>query len=198
MILKTKDIFVFFKLPAKLVSIVSREQFDISQALLMRKAKPTKSNIDTIPSIYSGFLTCVDCGKKMVRNTAYYTDKVAGKTTYNRYVCSTCKKLGSKACNSHLIREDVLNDIMIDILDIMIKSIVKVSKAMKKAENTKLNKQIALLENDKYKVSEEIKKTSKLLEGLYADYREKFHSSIFPAHRITTVLKAVFANLDSW
>ena len=98
----------------------------------------------------------------MLRNTAYYTDKTAGKTAYNRYVCSTYKKLGSKACPSHIIREDVLNDILLDVLDTMIKSIVNVSEAMKKAENTKLSKQIALLENDKYKVREKIKKTSKL------------------------------------
>jgi len=153
--------------------IVPREQFDTAQSLLMRKAKPTKSNTDTIPSIYSGFLTCSDCGKKMVRNTAYYTDRTAGKTAYNRYVCSTYKKLGSKACASHLIREDVLNDILFDVLDTMIKSIVNVSEAMKKAENTKLNKQIALLENDKYKAREEIKKITKLLEGLYTDYKEE-------------------------
>ena len=157
-------------------SIVSREQFDMAQSLLMRKAKPTKSNTDTIPSIYAGFLTCSDCGKKMVRNTAYYTDKTAGKTAYNRYVCSTYKKLGSKACASHLIREDVLNDILFDVLDTMINSIVNVSKAMRKAESTKLNKQIALLENDKYKVCKKIKRTSKLLEGLYADYKEEIIS----------------------
>lgn len=156
--------------------IVSREQFNISQSLLMRKAKPTKSNVDTIPSIYAGFLTCSDCGKKMIRNTAYYTDKTAGKTAYNRYVCSIYKKLGSKACASHLIREDVLNDILLDVLNTMIQSIVNVSKAMKKADNSKLNKQIALLDNDKYKVREETKKTSKLLEGLYADYKEEIIS----------------------
>ena len=156
--------------------IVSSEHFNMTQSLLKRKAKPVKSNTDTIPSIYSGFLTCTDCGKKMVRNTAYYTDKIAGKTAYNRYVCSTYKKLGSKACTSHLIREDVLNDILFDVLETMIKSVVNVSEAMRKAENTKLNKEIALLENDKYKVSEEIKKTSKLLEGLYSDYKEEIIS----------------------
>ena len=58
----------------------------------------------------------------------------------------------------------------------MIKSTVDVSEAMKKAENTRMNKQIALLENDKYKVNTEIKKTTKLLEGLYADYKEEIIS----------------------
>ena len=158
------------------VPIISREQFDMAQSLLMRKAKPAKSITDTIPSIYAGFLTCSDCGKKMVRNTAYYTDKTAGKTAYNRYVCSTYKKLGSKACSSHLIREDVINDILFDVLYTMIKSIVNVSEALKKAESTKLNKQIALLKNDKYKTSAEIKKTSKLLEGLYSDYKDEIIS----------------------
>ncbi len=156
--------------------IVPSEQFNLAKSLLMKKSKPVKSTTDTIPSIYSGFLTCTDCGKKMVRNIAYYTDKANGKTAYNRYICSTYKKLGGKACTSHLIREDVLNDILLDVINTMTKSIVNVSEAMKKAENTKLNKQIALLENDKYKISAEIKKTSKLLEGLYADYKEEIIS----------------------
>jgi site-specific DNA recombinase len=43
--------------------IVSKEQFNMAQSLLMRKAKPVRSTTDTIPSIYSGFLTCSVCGK---------------------------------------------------------------------------------------------------------------------------------------
>jgi site-specific DNA recombinase len=156
--------------------IISKEQFELAQALLAKKAKPVKSTIKSIPSIYSGFLTCADCGKKMIRNTAYYTGKSNCRTAYNRYVCSTYKKLGSEACSSHLIREDVLNDIVLDVLKTMISSLVNAKETMQKIESSRLNKQVALLENDKYKVSEKLKKTNKLLEGLYSDYKEEIIS----------------------
>lgn len=35
----------------------------MAQFLLEKKAKPAKSNVDTISSVYAGFLKCSDCKK---------------------------------------------------------------------------------------------------------------------------------------
>ena len=51
-------------------AIISKIDFEKVQVLLNRKIKPKNSKNDTQPSIFSGFLVCSECGKKMVRSTS--------------------------------------------------------------------------------------------------------------------------------
>ena len=154
-------------------AIIEKKVFKEVQSLLNRKSKPKKKEKKVEPSIFSGFLTCKDCGKKMVRNTAYYTNENGTKTAYNRYVCSTSKKYGSKVCGSHLINEDVLKDILLDVIDTMVSNVIDVSEAINKAESGKIRKQIGILENRIFTIEQSIKKLSNRISGLYSDYKDE-------------------------
>lgn len=104
-----------------------KEKWDIvknTHEPIIGKAVLNKVQAKAITSIFSGFLICEDCGKKMVRNTAYYKNEALEKVSYNRYVCSTSKKYGSSVCTSHIIREDTLEKILLEVIDKLINDIV--------------------------------------------------------------------------
>jgi len=154
-------------------AIIDKIIFDEVQILLSRNSKPKRNTIKkNTPSIFSGFLVCNDCGKKMVRNVAYYKNELGEKVSYNRYVCSTSKKYGSKQCGSHLMREDTLRDILLDVIDTMINSIIDVSGMMEKSKKKKINDQIGKLENQLYKLEQTITKYNTRITGLYSDYKD--------------------------
>ena len=157
-------------------AIVEKTVFKQAQSLLNRKSKPKKTAKKTHPSIFSGFLICKECGKKMVRNTAYYTNEYGERIAYNRYVCSTSKKYGTSVCGSHLICEDVLKDILLDVIDTMVSNVMDVSETIRKAQRIKLKKQIGILETQLYTTTQSIQKLSKRITGLYADYKDEIIS----------------------
>ena len=157
-------------------AIVEKTVFKQAQSLLNRKSKPKKTAKKTHPSIFSGFLICKECGKKMVRNTAYYTNEYGERIAYNRYVCSTSKKNGTSVCGSHLICEDVLKDILLDVIDTMVSNVMDVSETIRKAQRNKLKKQSGILENQLYTTTQSVQKLGERITGLYADYKEEIIS----------------------
>ena len=153
-----------------------RSDCGVDQQTLTRKSKPKKAAKKAHPSIFSGFLICKECGKKMVRNTAYYTNEYGERIAYNRYVCSTSKKYGTSVCGSHLICEDVLKDILLDVIDTMVSNVMDVSETIQKAQRNKLKKQIGILETQLYTTTQSIQKLSKRITGLYSDYKDEIIS----------------------
>jgi DNA invertase Pin-like site-specific DNA recombinase len=93
-------------------ALISKVEFEKVQVLLNRKVKPKNTKKDTLPSIFSGFVMCSECGKKMVRSTS-----VSNGVTYHKLICSTYKKYGADACSCHLIQEDVLMEIVKEALN---------------------------------------------------------------------------------
>lgn len=153
--------------------IIEKAAFVEVQSLLGRSSKPKrKSKAKASPSIFSGFLICKDCGKKMIRNTAYYKNELGEKVKYNRYICATSKKYGVDVCGSHMFREDVLKEIIIDVINTMVSNVIDVSKVIQRAENSKVKKQIAILENQLFSAKQSINKLTERVTGLYADYKD--------------------------
>ncbi len=96
-----------------------------------------------------GLLICKDCGEKMVRNTAYYTNELKNGLP----ITDTCVQLQRsmvKRFAVHLIREDVLKEILLDVIDTLVSSMMNVAETISKAERGKLKKQIGILENQLY------------------------------------------------
>ncbi len=157
-------------------AIIEKAAFRQVQSLLERKSKPKRTEKKTPPSVFAGFLICKDCGEKMVRNTAYYTNELRERVAYNRYVCSTAKKYGKKVCGTHLIREDVLKEILLDVIDTLVSSMMNVAETISKAERGKLKKQIGILENQLYVNTQSIQKLNERISGLYGDYKDEIIS----------------------
>ena len=154
-------------------AIIDKSIYDEVQVLLSRSSKPKINTIiKKTPSVFSGFLVCKDCGKKMVRNISHYKNKLGEKVIYNRYVCSTSKKYGTKQCGSHLVREDTLRDILLDVIDTMINGIIDVSEMLEKAKMKEINNHVGKLKNQLYKLKQTIAKYSTRITGLYSDYKD--------------------------
>lgn len=152
-------------------AIIEKPVFKQAQSLLERKSKPKRTEKKT-PSVFAGFLICKDCGKQMVRNTAYYTNELGERVAYNRYVCSTAKKYGTKVCGTHLIREDVLKEILLEVIDTFVSGVMNVAETISKTERSKLKKQIGVLENQLYVNTQSIQKLNERISGLYGDYKD--------------------------
>ncbi|BCJ93607.1 resolvase [Anaerocolumna cellulosilytica] len=90
-------------------AIIEAETFDIVQKLL--KSKNRNPGLEQNITMYAGLLKCGDCGRRLAK-TKIKTK--TGDTIY--YKCGSYKQYGKEVCSSHSIREDVLNDIVLDTI----------------------------------------------------------------------------------
>lgn len=89
--------------------IIELEVFETVQKLLHSKNRnPGLSNNITM---YAGLLKCGDCGRRLAKTTIK-TKK--SETVY--YKCGSYKQYGKEVCSSHSIREDVLNNIILNAI----------------------------------------------------------------------------------
>ena len=86
-------------------AIVSQAQWDRVQELRKNKRRPTKAERQ---GLFSGLLFCPDCGNKLHFATCKNFD---GKQDH--YVCSSYKS-GRGTCSAHYIREDVLQELVLE------------------------------------------------------------------------------------
>ena len=147
-------------------AIINKEKFDAAQIQLKIGTSPKSE--ETEPSILAGYLKCTDCGKKMVRTSA----TVNGRT-YRRFICSTYKKLGKKACARHIIGEEVLLEIILTTIQTQIKSVVNAESVIKKTQQEIVKSKERLFYGNKIKhIEDELDRIGKLKRGLYEDYKE--------------------------
>lgn len=147
-------------------AIISKIDYENVQSLINSSVKPSTSKNKLKPSILSGFLVCSECGKKMIRSTSSYDEKV-----YHKFICSTYKKYGAKACSSHLIREDVMLDIALCTLNTIIMSVLDIEKALISAQDAEMKKKIAIMQKHYQNVKESLNNIIQLKMGLYSDYK---------------------------
>ena len=60
-----------------------------------------------------------------------------------------------------MFREDVLKDIITDVINTMVSNVIEVSSVIQRAENSKIKKQIAILENQLFTTKQSINKGEK-------------------------------------
>lgn len=97
-----EDMYIF---PDTQEAIVSQAQWDRVQELRKNKRRPTKAERQ---GLFSGLLFCPDCGNKLHFATCKSFD---GKQDH--YVCSSYKS-GRGTCSAHYIREDVLQELVLE------------------------------------------------------------------------------------
>lgn len=112
------------------------------------------------PSIFAGFLFCDECGKPMVRSQAH------GKSDY---LCSSYKKYSSKICNSHLIYEDELTNLVTTEISSFIKNQFKDMSL--DIRNKGMNIKIVKIEKDIFQLHKKIEDSENALKSTYVDYK---------------------------
>ncbi len=145
--------------------IISKEDFE-KVRLLMKRDTRTSPNQGRL-SVLAGFVKCADCGRAMVRRTVKQPYK-----TYDYFVCSTYKKLHSKACTKHAVRAEALESAILTALNEYIRFAVdfdrlceKVNKAQKSGGKSKR------LAAELVQAEREEEKAQNVLLDLYPDYK---------------------------
>ncbi|MCB5236865.1 recombinase family protein [Niallia circulans] len=85
--------------------IISREVFEQVQSLLEQKARRGRGGTRKKKHLFTNIAYCSDCGNGM-----WYRANRKG------YICGTYAKHGNKACTNHVIKEQLLKEIILDDL----------------------------------------------------------------------------------
>ncbi|KKB40009.1 MULTISPECIES: recombinase family protein [Bacillaceae] len=85
--------------------IIPRDVFEQVQSLLEQKAKRGRGGTRKQKHLFTNIAYCSDCGKSM-----HYRINRKG------YICGSYAKHGKKACSSHVIKEQLLKEIILDDL----------------------------------------------------------------------------------
>lgn len=140
-------------------AIISKIDFDSAQKVL--KCDTRRSPGGKAVGLFSGMIFCGDCGASMVRKTV-----PAGDKKYVYYICSAHKQ--DKSCSPHRIRDNALEEIVLDSLKQHISEVVDMSELFAITDTVPLRTaQAQKVQRQLDKKHEEYEKLQKLLMSLY-------------------------------
>lgn len=140
-------------------AIISKIDFDSVQKVL--KCDTRRSPGGKAVGLFSGMIFCGDCGASMVRKTV-----PAGEKKYVYYVCSAHKQ--DKSCSPHRIRDNALEEIVLDSLKQHISEVVDMRELLEITDTDPLRTaQAQKVQRQLDKKHEEFEKLQKLLMSLY-------------------------------
>lgn len=140
-------------------AIISKIDFDSVQKVL--KCDTRRSPGGKAVGLFSGMIFCGDCGASMVRKTVPADEK-----KYVYYVCSAHKQ--DKSCSPHRIRNNALEEIVLDSLKQHISEVVDMSELLEITDTAPLRTaQAQKVQRQLDKKHEEYEKLQKLLMSLY-------------------------------
>lgn len=146
-------------------AIVSREDFETVQGLLLRKTRkaPVKEEV----YLFSGFVKCGDCRRSMSRKHYQHT-----YGEYNYLVCTTHTKIDKNACSKHTTRADKLEEIVLASIQAQIALALDMDKAVKEINaNGKANKEAVRLRKMLEQAKTEAEQADAMMLDLYPDWK---------------------------
>lgn len=140
--------------------VIDRETWDKVQNLLKRNTRQT--GLTNNVHLFAGYLKCGDCGRAMVKI------KRKGKILFN---CGSYNRYGKEFCTIHSITEDELEEIILDDLNLIIRSLQDIERIVRE-ENQRQNKERFDPLGDISKYQAEIDRLKKRKEHVYEDYAD--------------------------
>lgn len=162
-------------------AIISRETWDKVQAYNKSQAKGRVNKSGKVNAL-SGLVVCPDCGKR-IRLTSF------SKTGGRYFICTTYKNLGRKYCSSHFIPEKTLQDIVMQDIQSMLKT-VEIDE--KKAKECFLKEKAKRNTENRYSDEKQLKAYKSRLVEL-----DKLIQSAFEAKVLNNLPESVCVNLCS-
>ena len=140
-------------------AIIDRLDFEIVQKAL---SMDTRTSVAGRPAdIFGGVLRCRECGAPMVRKTV-----PSGRKKFVYYVCSAHKS--AKTCSSHNIRDTVLEGIVLQALQVRIRTVVEVADLLEMADIDRIHEaKMRKLRTELDEKRDEIERQQKYLNSLY-------------------------------
>ena len=146
-------------------AIITREEFDIVQEILLRDTRVAPDQAEVFP--LAGMLFCADCGEPMVRKTIHN-----GKRKYFYYVCSGNKK-NRHSCSTHCFAEEKLLQSVLDVVRNHVGRIIAAAFAIEMINaSPDMKPDLVKYENRLLKLHEEVESCNNRKKNLYEDYRD--------------------------
>ena len=143
-------------------AIISREDFDRAQQLLMRDTRTAPKQKQLY--LFSGFLKCPDCGRAMVRS------EVKGNVYYR---CSTYSSRSKNACTAHAIKHHRLETAVLYAIQRQVHLAVSYSGLVTMINTAPGRKsQAARLNTDILAKERELSKVMRYKQSLYEDWKD--------------------------
>ncbi len=153
-------------------AIISKEDFEKVRNLLSRdtRVSPKSGRL----SLFAGFVKCADCRRAMVRRTVIQPYK-----TYEYYICSTYRKMNSKACTKHAIRADALEEVVLTVLNKYVSVAVDYDRLSEKIKSAdRANDVMQRFKAELAAKQAEIAKAQNLLTDIYPDFKAGIISKV--------------------
>lgn len=149
-------------------AIIDSSTWNKTQDLLKRRTR--SCGLNTNISIFAGFLKCGECGRSLVKKTKQY--KGGEKTAV--YLCGTYVRSGRQYCTSHSIPHLILEKIILEDLNTIVRSVDNLTKLIKQQkEKITVTEKTDIEEN---RLNMELERIRKLKKKIYEDYREELIS----------------------
>ena len=148
--------------------IIDRETFDKVQKEIMNR--DTRMNSNGKISMFAGHIKCADCGRAMSKKVA---SKYNGKARpYYHYMCSAYMRSGGTECSKHTIRNDELENAVLESIKIQIGLISDIERIKSEIDNSGfLEKRKQFIEENINKCEEQVNIKRKLRKNAYEDWK---------------------------
>lgn len=143
-------------------AIIPAPQFDLVQRIMLDDTRSPVGAKGVHP--FSGKVYCADCGSAMVRKISH-----CGGQEYAYFLCSGHKK-DKRFCSSHCIRESVVYETVLAVIQAHISVALDAAKALKRVEALAWeNHELGKIETRIAAQEEIINKNQRLKTGAYED-----------------------------
>ncbi len=149
-------------------AIIDKETFEKAQELSRRDTKVSQKTKEL--SIWAGFLKCADCKRAMNKKSS--TNKSGSK--YEYYICSTYRKKSNKLCTKHTIKEELLENAVIQSINLHIDLLTNIEEMIKQINQSSFqNLKNENIENMIRAKQIELSKISNFKRTLYEDWKNE-------------------------
>ena len=146
-------------------AVIDQETWEKTQALLKKRTRVM--NTEKNRNIFAGFIKCGDCGRAMTKNVWRHADGSRICTFY----CGTYRRNGKGYCTPHAIPAEVLERIILDDLNTIIRILDKRGKpAAFQSLTSSDSRRPAGREMERIKT--ELLRVKYYKKKLYEDYRD--------------------------
>ena len=146
-------------------AIIDAETFERVQELRKNKRRPARTGKS---NMFSGIVRCADCKEKL-----YYCTSKNFETRQDHFVCSTSRKKGTDACDTHFIRAVVLEEGVLQHMRLVISCVAAYEDQFRKALGAKRSaearKELSAKKRTLQKSENRTKELDRLFKRIYED-----------------------------
>ena len=150
--------------------IVDRELFEKVQMINKQDTRVPPGNKAVY--LFSGFMRCADCDRAMRRKVSKKKRKDGTVNELVYYTCSTRALKGVEACNANSIREELIHNVVLEVIQKQISIVADMADVI-----SEINKQATVkvqssrLKNQLLEKQQELKKIVYTKDSLYMDWK---------------------------